>query len=377
MKFTVNTKPLLDALNLGVVDQNVSTFYQKSCLAQLSFNVNELTINLQAAQIKSEIHLKGAVTSKDYDQNSNYIIFVDCLLFKRLVSTFQSNLTEFEFTENGLILHSGKSEFMLPKMIDSNDIDLESPYDPGQNLGERIELNKDNWKFIKDHQMYSIGMSFVRPVYTRVWVGEHGDVLVGNFDESIFTHSCCNTLNDTCLLDPNIINMFNNLPETAMIYKYDKRYIVSIKNDSYEFYSEFTPYYEDDEDIGSYGSDIILDMMKVDSDQIKLDIKLMSSYLNQASLLASSDNYTITLTVSNNEIRLKDENVDCFIPMENKIDSDYSVTFKTKILKSVISNLDEESAFMQPIIQDGEVNGVLLHTSNMEVALAGVENGVS
>lgn len=140
--------------------------------------------------------------------------------------------------------------------------------------------------------------------------------------------------------------MFNNLPETAMIYKYDKRYIVSIKNDSYEFYSEFTPYYEDDEDIGSYGSDIILDMMKVDSDQIKLDIKLMSSYLNQASLLASSDNYTITLTVSNNEIRLKDENVDCFIPMENKTDSDYSVTFKTKILKSVISNLDEESAFM-------------------------------
>ena len=99
MTFTCNTKPLIEALSLGVINSNISKFYRKSCLAQISGDSSDtLVINLEASYIYSEIRLKG------YKEGEGDIptVFVDNSLLKSLVSTFENATTTFEFTDSGI-----------------------------------------------------------------------------------------------------------------------------------------------------------------------------------------------------------------------------------------------------------------------------------
>ena len=102
MNFTVNTKPLIEALNLGVINSNVSPFHKKSTIIQVSADEHDLKLNIEAESIKSELILKGSGDSKSVEK-----IFVSSLLMKQLVSTFDSATVTLEFAEGGLILHSG------------------------------------------------------------------------------------------------------------------------------------------------------------------------------------------------------------------------------------------------------------------------------
>lgn len=369
MKFTVSTKPLSDALNLGVINQNVSKFYRKSCLAQLCADKHSLTINLEAAFILSEIRLKG---SGDSEESAR--IFVDCLLLKQLVSTFDTAVTTLEFTDTGLILHSGKSKFTLPKLVDDDDIELNAPHVPDTSTS--ISIDKADWKFIKDFQMYAIAMSFIHPVYTKVWVGSSGDVLVGDFDNSLFTHSAKNKLGTTCLLSDTIINLFNSLPEGAVLKESGKDYVIHIKTDSFELLSQFTPQYEADEDVGSYNSEIILDMMKHPATGVaKVTTAALTKFLGQAELLSNSSEDTITLKVSESNLSLSDRNIDCMIDFESgvTIATPYQVEFKTSLLKSVLSNYDDEKITIAPMITDSEPVGIIVWGKELTTVLAGVE----
>ena len=372
MNFNLSTKPLANALDLGIVTQNVSKFYQKSCLAQVIATRRQLTINLEAANVLSELRLNG---SGDSDETAT--IFVDCLLLKQLVSTFEANVTTFEFTEGGLILHSGKSKFTLHQIIDGSELALNTPSQEASD--NAIAINKEDWKFIKEHQMYSIAMSFIHPVYTRVWIGDSGDVLVGDFDNSLFTHSKKNKLGSTCLLSDTIINLFNSLPEGAKLKKLTNSYLVSVSTDGFEYISEFTPIYETDEGVGSYNAGIILGMMtKDEANSVKLNAPAVNKALTQAALLSSSTEDTIKLTVGDGHISLIGANVDCKLAAEN-IQESYSVEFKSALLKSVVSNLDEDVVSLSPMKQEDEqtnkvdVAGIILWTKNMTVVLAGVD----
>jgi hypothetical protein len=60
VKFTVSTKPLSNALDLGVINANISKYYQTSCLAQITCNKHDLRINLEASFIRTELHPKGS-----------------------------------------------------------------------------------------------------------------------------------------------------------------------------------------------------------------------------------------------------------------------------------------------------------------------------
>lgn len=371
MKFTCSTKPLIDALNLGIINQNVSKFYQKSCLAQLTATRRSLKVNLEAAYVVSEIHLKGSG-----DQDESATIFVDCLLLKQLVSTFDAATTTFEFVDGGLVLHSGKSKFTLPKMIDGQELELRStsPVTPAAPV---IDIDKSDWKFIKDFQMYAIAMSFIHPVYTRVWVGEDGDVLVGDFDNSMFTHSNKSKLGSTCLLSDTIINLFNSLPDGAKLTQLENSYLINVQTDGFEYASEFTPQYESDEGVGSYNSDMILEMMgRDDSTAVKINVAAINKFLNQASLLSSNTEDIITFSYSDGSVSLVDKNVDCKLPAEvdDGVDiSDFEVDFKTVLLKSVISNFDEDEVMAAPMYQEHEIVGITFWTKNMTTILAGVD----
>lgn len=366
MKFTVSTKPLSNALDLGIVNQNVSKFYQKSCLAQLTAADKDLIINLEAANVLSELRLKGSG-----DSTEKVTIFVDCLLLKQLVATFDAPVTTLEFTDSGLVLHSGKSKFVLPKMIDGTELQLRSP--SNETPESIIDIDKSDWKFIKEHQMYAIAMSFIHPVYTRVWLGESGDVLVGDFDNSLFTHSKKSKLGKTCLVSDTIINLFNVLPDGAKLKKLEDSYIITVDTDGYEYISEFKPVYETDQGVGSYNSDIILEMLVTDENTaITVNTGVINKFLSQAALLSSSTEDSIVFSVKDNKLTLKDANVDCKVPIES-VPEEYSVEFKTVLLKSVMSNFDEDSIHISPMKQDDEVAGIVAWTKNMTVVLASIE----
>ena len=369
MKFNLSTKPLIDALNLGIVNQNVTKFYQKSCLAQITADRHTLKVNLEASNVVSELILKGSG-----DEDTSVTVFVDSLLLKQLVSTFEAAVTTFEFIEGGLVLHSGKSKFTLAEMIDGSELQLTPPSQASAGA-EVIDIDKSDWKFIKDHQMYAIAMSFIHPVYTRVWVGESGDVLVGDFDNSLFTHSKMSKLGRTCLLSDTIVNLFNSLPEGAKLTKLDKSYIINVKTDGFEYASEFTPQYEDDPAVGSYNSEIILSMMEKDeNNSVKVNVGAINKFLNQAALLSSSSEDTIKFDVADGQVSLTDNNVDCKLPVQGNIATPYGIDFKTVLLKSVVSNFDEEEVNVAPMLQDDAVIGIILWTKKMTAVLAGVDD---
>lgn len=369
MNFTVSTKPLNDALSLGVIKSNVSKFYQKSTLAEITATRNSLRINLEAASVISEMVLKGVG-----DEDGPVTVFVDCLMLKDLVSTLDANTTILEYTTGGIIVHSGKSKFTLPQVLEEADIELKKP-SPLPAEAEVIDLDKADWKFVDDHQMYAIAMSYIHPVYTNVWASENGDVLVGDFDNSIFTRSHKSKLGSTCLLSDTIINLFNCLPEGSRITRLGNSYLIKVTTDSFEYSAEFMPKNESDEGVGSYNSEVILAMLSTDDAQsIKVSTDKINKVLSQATLLSKNAENTIEVAINGNDLILKDENVDCKIELEAQAPENYSQRFKTVLLKSMLANMDEETIRIMPMKNDGNLVGIVAWTKNMSVVLASVED---
>ena len=369
MKFQLSAKPLSDALAQCIVNANVSKFYRKSCLVQLTADATHIEIVTEASCICSKVVLKGKG-----DSYTPATIFVDSLLFKQLISTLDAKVIDLEFSDSGLIIHSGKSKFTLPKMIDGEDLSLRSPGLPDV-ASPAVTIDKSSWKFIKENQMYAIAMSFIHPVYTRVWMSESGDVLVGDFDNSLFTYSKKGNLNTTCLLSDTIINIFVSLPEGAQLFKSGDSFIIMIKTDGYEMISQIEPQYESDEGVGSYHSEIILDMLKhPETNLLKLNTTIINKFLSQADLLSSSGEDTINFEVTDSQLVLRDQNVDCHIDLTDaNSDLKYCVKFKTSLLKSVISSYSTDIISVGPLVRDDEVVGVLVWDDDLTTVIAGVD----
>ena len=368
MKFTTNTKPLVDSLNLGIINSNISNFHKKSCIVQISATADTLKINVEASMICTEITMKGS------GEGDPATIFVDSLLFKSLVSTLETSTVTLDISDDGLRIQSGKSKFTLPKSIDTAEFELTAPVVPDISA-PAVDIDKQDWKFIKDYQMYAISMAFVFPVYTRVWVGDQGDVLVGDYSTSLFTHSKKSKLGTTCLLSDTIINLLNSLPEGAKLIKADKDYLIQLNTDSFTYLTQFTPKYEDDPEVGSYNSAIFLGMMDHSESYNTIVTSAVTKLLNQALLLSSTNEDTIKLSVSGGVASFTDKNVDAQIPLEGDNTISYSVEFKLETLKKVISDYPDEKICIAPMYSEGdpEASGIKLWNNDMTTIFAGVE----
>lgn len=366
MKFTLSTTPLVDALALGVINSNVTKYYQKSCIAQLTAEGSELRINLEANSLYTELVLKGS-----NDSEGSRTIFVDCLLLKQLVNTFDSSTVTLEFADTGLVLHSGKSKFILPKVIDSDDMRLNSP----QSVADQppIKLQTACWKFVKDHQMFALSMSFVNAQYTLAYAGESGDVLVGDFDRSVFAYSKNSNLGATCLLSDTIINLFSSLPEDAIIYKFNESYVIDMQTDAFHYTSEFMPKFGDLAQ--AYNADIVLGAFNMDAARsIKVKLSTISKFLSQAELLSSSSDDNITMIISNGVLSLADDNVDCQVDVKGDNNIQCNGKFNTSLLKSVISNLDADEVYICPLFEDnGDIGSITAWTEDMAIVLGAIE----
>lgn len=391
MRFVVNTKPLIDALALGVIPTNVTKFYNKSVMTQLTATETELRINLEMQSIKSEMRLKGIGTFTDEEvkkleeagKHKRAVVLVDTLVFKQLVSTFDTNTTEIEFVDGGIILYSGKSKFTIPQIIDSDDMELDPPLDAVNSDASTIDLDKENWVFVKNYQMYAIAMSYSRPVYTYAWVGESGDVIVGDIDNSLFTHSDKNTLGRTCLLSDTIINLFNSMPDGAILRECGNGYVISVTTDGFVFIAEFTPKYEDSDTdaLGSYNAPIFLEMMNHPEDDMYNTFEKgpVDKFLSQISLLSSGTEETAVLSVENNKLKISNKDGDgnsaVFAMGKNGHCPDFKLTFRLSAIKSVIDNFSDEFLNISPVAgaEGDEAAGVLFWGEELTTVLAGVE----
>ena len=366
MRFIANTKPIVDGLDLGIIQSNITKFYQKSCIVELTIEHDSLRVNTEASSIKSELIFKGSVSGEGQSH-----VFVDSLLFKNLMKTIESDTVDLELKDDGLTIYSGKSKFNLPQVISGDDLELARPtlyqYDD-----KILDVDKSGWEFIQDNQMYAIAMSFIHPVYTNVWLGEDGDVIVGDFDNSIFTHSAKVELGSTCLITDTIVNLLNTIPEDAKIIKLGRNYEIYVETDPFSYLCEFSPKYEDDEGIGDYNSGIILDLFNHTEDGIKINTASISKYIAQAELFTTKNDDTITVDVSGDTFTLINENVNCKIPIENPF-GEFSIIFQIGFLKDAISHMDKEDIFISPLMQDDEIVGMIMWTEEMEVVLAGAD----
>lgn len=366
MKFTLSTKPFADALNLGVIPSNISKYYRLSCLAQLTASKNELRVNLQANGIKTEMYLKGSGDSDDV-----VTAFVDCLVLKQIVGTFETSTTEIEFAEGGLVLHSGSSKCTLPHLAESEDGELERPGLPIEGA-QKASINKEVWKFIQSHQMYAVALSFVHPIYQNVWIGESGDVIVGDFDNSLFTFSKKNELGRTCLLTDTIINLFTSLPEGAAITMMDKSYRVDVKTDGFEYASEFTPLYEGEDGTGTYEADSIMGTaQKDDNNTFIVATAPISKFLSQSAILSSGDS-KIEMTLTGKELVIKDENINTKIGVEGNC-SDFTIMLNGDIFEPVVSHMDAEKLRFCPIMDEGVAQGLIIWSDDLTVVLGAIE----
>lgn len=374
MKFTCSTKPLQNALKLGVVKSNISKFYQKSCLAKLTCTADTLCVNLEASRIVTQLKLHGSG-----DESNPVSIFVDCQVFSDLVATFDSDVLTIEFVEGGIILYSGKSRFTLPHMLDDSDLDLAVPRTLDSNvIHQSYELKSEDWKFIDNHQMFAIATNFIHPVYCRVWAGESGEILVGDYDNSIFTYSTKGSLGRTCLLPSTIINLFTSLPEGSRLIDTGSSYLVKVSTDGYEYVTEFSPESESDESVGSYNAEAFLDLFSNKSNAVTLDVPKITKFLNQASLVAAAADSPMDFVVTPEFASISDNTVECKLPIDNSnLEVNYSCRFKANFLRAIFAALDSEKVNVSPRFQtdDGvtEVVGVMFWTDELSVLLAAIE----
>lgn len=365
MKFTVNTKALKNATNLGIIKSNISKYFYRSNVVQITANHDTLKINIEASGIKTKMTLGGSG-----DEDATKSVIVDCSIFKTLIDSIESDILSIEFVAGGICIHAGTSKFSVPQMLDSNDVQLEEPID-NFTVSNTVTIKPADWQFVKDHQMYAIATKESHPVYKNVWVGDNNDILVGDFDLSLFTYSKRGEFDSVCLFPPTIINLFTSLPEGSTVSKVGRSYILNIETDSYSMITEFMPKYEDDEAVGSYNAQMIISMLAHPESYITIDVGAITKFINQAAILKQSDldkifdfilnDGTLTLTNKTNSYTMSVDSSDS-----------YSVKFNSELLKSVLTNFDSDKVNIAPMTRGDMTIGCIFWTDSLTTVLAGM-----
>ena len=365
MKFTVNSKPLKNVTDLGIIKQNISSLYYRSNIAQVTATRNSFKINIEAAGIKTSMTLKGG--SGDTDEKAS--IIVDCSTLKSLIDSIDTDVITFNFDTGSLGITSGTSKFTLPQILDVRDVQVSEPTE-NFTAEETITLDAESWKFIKDHQLYAISDSKTHPVYRNVWVNANKDVIVGDYETSLFTYSKQSNLDNTCLLPVTLVNLFTNIPEGSTISRIGRTYILNINTDSYSMSTEFTPFYEDDESVGSYNANIILGMLTKSDKFLTLDVTPITKFVNQISLLSQgSFDRNIDFSIANNVLTLSA--LDCEYKLNvNGDQTNYSVQFDMDKFKDVLSHFDDDNVKIAPMTRDKQVIGCIFWTDSLITLLA-------
>jgi len=369
MRFTINTTPLQSVLDLVVVSNNISKFYARSTVLQISVDKeNQLKFNSEADSVISEAIMKGQIEGV---VTSDSIAFVDAVLFKQLIDTFDSTTVSIEFKTDYITVYSGRSTFNVANLVAATDMQLKSPVEP---VGEECDLNSDIWKLVKDKQLYALSDNFVRLVYTYIYNGSD-KIITGDYIHSLFTLSKKGGLPSNCLLSTNIMNIILSVDSKSKIYHVGESFVIVDVNDAFKFTSELKPRYESDLALGSYNSDIIMDIFdNVGADGITIPLAKIKVLLSQTNILSEGDVPSIKWTCAKGKLKLLSDNVDGQI--EGKLigkSLNWELIFKLKIIIDVISNLEGENINIYPTFQEDVVNALIFKDESVSVILAGIQ----
>lgn len=367
MKFVVATKPLKTATSLGIIKSNISKFYGRSGVVQITATRDALKLNIQASGIKTRMTLAGSG-----DSDTPETIIVDCSVFKTLIDSIYSEVLSIEFVPGGISLIADTSKFSISQMVDAADMRLEEPMDSTASEST-VSVKPSDWQFVKDHQMYAIATKDTHPVYMNAWVGAEGDVIVGDFDLSMFTYSKRGAFGNTCLFPTSLINLFSSIPENSTISKVGKNYILNITEESYSLVTEITPKYEEDEAVGSYNSKIILDMLTHPEFYVTIKAGAITRFINQTSIISKTElDKVFDFTVAGSELTLSNPTSSYSMVIETNIESKFTVKFNSDLFKSVLSNFDEDDINVAPMLRNGTAIGCIFWTDSLTALLAGM-----
>lgn len=373
MKFTSNVKPLQDVLDLVVVPSNISKFYAKSTILQVSIDSKgQLILNSEADSVISEARLKGSV-----DKIESTTTFVDSVQFKALIATLDSPTVQLDFDGGHIVVQSGRSKFSIPNPGIDGTMALQSPVEPS---GTEFDLKSDIWKSVKDKQMYSLSDNFVKLVYTYIFNGTK-EIMVGDYMNGLFTRTPKVGLPSQCLLSSNVVSVILSVDNDSKGYHVDRSFVIVSTTDTYQFISELKPKYETSPEVGSYNSEMISELFtKADMDGILLPIVKVKLLLLQSNLLLEGDSPSIKWSCADNILRFTSDKGEVDGEIEGKLTGKpkkWELEFKLKNIMSVISNLDGENIGVYPSFQEegDEVicNALVFKDDSVEVILAGLE----
>ena len=367
-KFTLSTKPFSSALDLAVL-KSISDNDSIGILAQLTVDGPELRVNFQYPRILTELRFKGMPS----DDKAAATVFVKNTVLNQLVATLESNTVDIEFTDGGIVIRSGKSNFSIPKLTDETEMSLNRP-DVDSYKENAHKLDTAAWKFVKDNLTHVLVSCFENPVYNYVWVSEAGDTLSGDISDSLFAHAIKSDLKQTCLLSTTAIDILSIIPDNATIKQKDTDYLINVKGEGYEYITELKPQHESDPDTGDYNSAIILGVMKNPENYLSVNPEAVRKVLNQAALLSTVSDDVIEITLSSECMVLKNNNVDCNI--EGKINGQLdtrSCSFTTKHIKQLLKPFSGQSVNIGMLVNEEDATvGIILFDGIVTMVVGGV-----
>ena len=376
MKFNVNTKPLISAINYCLVKANISNANGTSLIAQITATKNELIINHSAVSILSEVVIKG------HGDGEYAAVIIDSLLLKQIIGTIKSDLVTLEFTESSIIIHAGKSVLYVSKLYDVSD-DSRIPEPKKYSADSAYTINLAKWKYIKAHQLFAkpdISETTNNPVYSNVWFGSGSKCICGSVTNSLFAYSDNGDIQKPCMLTDTVVNMMVSMPDNAKITDDDETFNVFFETDAFSYNAQITPIFES-ENTGYYSSDAILGLMKIDSNNcVKTNINDFKTILAQAELLSTSRDPEISVEVTKDYIRCKDSRVDCNIKATSNTEiTPYTVRFNPAKLKAIFSACPNPEIEISPsVIMDEDTNkteitGLVIKSDDLYVVVGELE----
>lgn len=368
MKFTVSTKPLINGVNLAIVDTNITRYYPKSSVVYITASDNSLIVHHDGEWVSTSIAFKGSF------DGSNASIYVDASLFKKLVSTLTaSNQVTFEFTSDCLILHSGTSKYKLQQAASTADFIpnvIESL--SADELDHGTSIDASDWKFIKSNQIYIKPTNADNVLHTLVYVSDTGDALVCDLSNSLFSHSSISGIGETCMLQDTIVNVLASADHATLV-KRDDKFIVASITDAYECLSSFTPVYESD-DTGNYRADLFINLIQENNDSAFLaKVPDLKKAMNQATLLSGSRPYAITCDFLNDHIDFRTDTMECQIPIVNGPSNSYTLNFNPDLLGKVVNHIPETDVNIRPTYNRDEIVGLIFECGYLTVVLGACE----
>lgn len=370
MRVEVSTAALKNALNLAIINSNISTYFPKTALLQVTVDGTTVRVNSEYASVVSEVcfDVESAASGDILS------VFVESVRLKKIVSTITANTIGLDIEASHITIIVGGSRYTVPCIVDVAGMQFRRPSVSDEVLNNHDTIvHKNSWKFVKDHQMFALAESESIPVYRNAWIGSTGDVVVGDLINSVFTHFDGQSLGKSCLLSSNIINILNSVPDNTNIVCIGASYVLHSVSDTFSYYSEILPQYESVE-VGKYNADLIISMLDSDDpNSISVETAELLKAINQSAILSDDKDSKLTVMVAKDRIAIVCDNMNSVITANGGGDELYKLDFQYNLIKSVVSNIDSTTVRIKRMVRDGNLVGLIFIGDHIRIVLAGIE----